>query len=69
VDDMSNVGESDGPEDEERVDVIAFDGPIDEDWGPRPRTEMDDVGNVGELDGAEDEEQVVIAFDGPEDDD
>ena len=66
---MANVGESDGPEDEERVDVIAFDGPEDEDRGPRPRAEVDDVGNVG-VDGPEDEEQVnVIAFDGPENED
>jgi len=27
---MSNVDGSDGPEDEEAVDVIAFDGPEDE---------------------------------------
>jgi hypothetical protein len=68
VDDMSNVDGSDGAEDEEAVEVIAFDRPEDEDWGPRPQTEVDDMANVGESDGLEDEEAVdVIAFDGPED--
>jgi hypothetical protein len=70
VDDVSNVDESDSPEDEEGLDVIAFEGPEDEDWGPRPQTEVDDVSNVDESDGPEDEEGLdVIAFEGPEDED